>query len=266
MFLARLGALVGLGIALSLSAAAQTTGEFGRIDNRQLTPQSGYYVNARPGEPTTRVMVWGEVLRPGVYEVGPGFEMSEVLSLAGLTLRETQVPGAPELYVRLVRPEGGARAVVYDASLEAFARGDAPIPDLQDGDVIEVDPRPVVRVYVWGAVKTPGVYEVGPDYDAQGILALAGGPLTTILRNNQSREIVVRIYKAGSRGTDPVYEQPLDAFAQGAVETPELEDGDVIEVETRDRDGWTTRDTLTAAGVTASAILAITQLLRLALE
>lgn len=260
----RLLALVG--VALSVSAvAAQPTG-FGRIDNRQLTPQSGYYINARPGEPTTRVMVWGEVLRPGVYEVGPGFEMGEVLSLAGLTLQQTQPPGAPDLYVRLLRPEGDGQAVVYDATLEAFARGEGDVPTLQDGDVIEVDPRPVVRVYVWGAVREPGVYEVGPTYDAQGILSLAGGPLSTTLRNNQSREVVVRIYKSGSGEAEPVYEQPLDAFVQGAVPPPPLEDGDVIEVETRDRDGWTTRDTLTAVGVTASAILAVSQLLRFVLE
>lgn len=255
-----------LGAALFGSAAAAQPDGFGRIDNRQLTPQSGYYINARPGEPTTRVMVWGEVLRPGVYEVGPGFEMGEVLSLAGLTLRETQVPGAPDLYVRLIRPEAGARAVVYDATLEAFARGEGGVPALQDGDVIEVDPRPVVRVYVWGAVKAPGVYEVGPDYDAQGILSLAGGPVVTPLRNNQRREVVVRIYKAGSGQTDPVYEQPLDAFVQGAAAVPDLANGDVIEVETRDRDGWTTRDTLTVAGVTASGLLAITQFLRFILE
>ena len=260
--------LVALAAALLVpSADAQVSPGvgFGRIDNRQLTPQSGYYINARPGEPTRRVMVWGDVLRPGVYEVGPGFEMDEVLALSGLTLREMQEPGAPDLYVRLIRGSEADRPVVYDATLESFAREGAP-PVIVDGDVIEIGPRPSVRVYVWGAVRTPGVYEVGPEYDAQAILSLAGGPLATELRNNQRREVVVRIYKAGSGGDAPVYEQPLDAFAQGAASVPALEDGDVIEVESRNRDGWTTRDTLTAAGVAASGVLAITQLLRLVLE
>lgn len=252
---------------LAPSAGAQVNPNvgFGRIDNRQLTPQSGYYINARPGEPTRRVKVWGDVLRPGVYEVGPGFEMGEVLALSGLTLRETRPPGAPELYVRLIRASEAGREVVYDATLEAFARDEAP-PRVLDGDVIEVEPRPAVRVYVWGAVRTPGVYEVGPDYGAQGILSLAGGPVTTELRNNQRRAVVVRIYKAGGGTSAPVYEQPLDVFVQDTASVPGLEDGDVIEVESRSRDGWTTRDTLTAGGVLASGVIAIVQLLRFATE
>lgn len=248
-------------LLLAPAGRGQVTGaEFGRIDNRQLTPQGGYYVNARPGEPTRRVMVWGDVLRPGVYEVGTGFEMSEVLALSGLTLRETRSPGAPEMYVRLIRASGEGREEVYDATLKAFARDETP-PRVLDGDVIEVGPRPAVRVHVWGAVRTPGVYEVGPDYGAQGILSLAGGPVTTELRNNQRREVIVRIYKAASGAEAPVYEKTLESFARGA-EVPTLEDGDVIEVESRNRDGWTTRDTLTAGGVLASGVLAVTQLLR----
>ncbi|MEM1115308.1 MAG: SLBB domain-containing protein [Bacteroidota bacterium] len=260
-----LAALAAAFLMPSVGAQIVPGGEFGRIDDRQTTPQGGYYINARPGEPTTRLSVWGQVLRPGVYEVGPGFGMGEVLALSGITEQQPREPGTPELYVRLIRGAEAGRAVVYDATLEAFARDAAP-PPILDGDVIEVEPRPAVMVHVWGAVRTPGVYEVGPEYDAQAILSLAGGPLTTELRNNQSRERVVRIYKAGSAGDAPIYEQPLEVFVQGGAAVPTLEDGDVIEVESRNRDGWTARDSLTLAGVTASGVLALTQLLRLILE
>ena len=70
---------------LSLSSPARAQ-ETGRVENRQATP-GGYYVNFRPGEPTTRVSVWGAVRNPGVYEVGPEFDVETVLSLAGGPIR-----------------------------------------------------------------------------------------------------------------------------------------------------------------------------------
>ena len=59
MTLRTLAALAALTLA-ALPATAQTVG---RVEGRQATP-GGYFVNARAGEPTTRVYVWGTVRNP----------------------------------------------------------------------------------------------------------------------------------------------------------------------------------------------------------
>ena len=251
-------ALVLLALALAGPAAdAQTVG---RIEGRQATPGGGYYVNARAGEPTTRVYVWGGVRNPGVYEVGAGFDLQGVLTLAGLSVESEQDPGDPQVYVRVYRPSEGR--VLYDAPVARFVLEPGAHPALVEGDVLTVGVEPAARVDVWGAVERPGLYEVGPEVDAQGILSLAGGPLLPTLFNNDRREVTIRYVRPGSAA--PLFEGPLDAFTRERTALPDPQDGDVIEVAVRQRSGFTFRDVITitggVAGIASAVVIAITQL------
>ncbi len=249
-----------LAVLLSVAAFAQPAperGVLGQIEGRQATP-GGYYFNAQPGQPTTRVHVWGRVLRPGVYDVGPDFDLGGVLTLAGVSSERAPLDGDPETTIRLYRAGGSAPA--YQASLATFLNDPSP-PGIQYGDVVEVEAEAAARVAVLGAVARPGTYEVGPSFSARDALALAGGPELQPLRDNESRETTVRIYRGAGAGAAPAYQEALATFLAGP--SPALEDGDVIEVETRVRGGWTNRDTFAVAGILTSGAIAVVQFLRL---
>lgn len=234
------------------------------MEGRQATP-GGYYLNALPGEPTTRVFVWGNVRLPGVYEVGRGFDLAAVFSLAGGPVDPAR-PGAPdvrdaEMEVRVYRGGTTDGEPAYRARLDQFLSSPASHPALRDGDVILAERVSDLRVYVWGAVRSPGLYDVGPGFDAAGVLSLAGGPALGTIRNNDVRTVDVRVLRPGVEA--PLYEAPLAQFVREGTELT-LVDGDVIEVETRDRTPWSFRDTATvigaAAGVLTAVVLAIDRL------
>ena len=247
-------------VVASLFAVGGSAGEaqvVGRFEGRAAT-EGGYFVNARAGEPTTRIYVWGGVRNPGVYELGPGFDLSGALSLAGLPTRSGGGPGDPDVYVRVYRP-GGGRAV-YVASLEQFALRPEDHPGLQEGDVITVGAEPSARVSVWGAVHTPGLYEVGPDFGPQAVLSLAGGPQLPVLQQGVSREVTVRYVRRGQ----VLFEGPLEEFTGASPGLPPPVDGDVVEVEVRERRRFSFRDVLTVtgtvAGIVTGVVLVISQL------
>ncbi|WP_412063072.1 SLBB domain-containing protein [Rubrivirga sp. IMCC45206] len=251
--------LAALAAATLSPADAQTSdgGVLGVIEGRTATP-GGYYVNAREGEPVTRVHVWGRVLRPGIYDVGPGFGLASVLTLAGVTNERAQRPGDPSLVLRVYR--AGQAGPVYEATLAAFVR-DAAKPALQYGDIVEVDAEGAAEVAVWGDVTVPGVFAVPPGTTAREALAMAGGPAATRLRAAETREATVRIYREGAGEGQAAFETTLEAFMSQA--TPLVQDGDVIEVETRVDSGWTSRDTFTVVGLVTSGAIAVVQFLRL---
>lgn len=248
--------LVGL-LALWVSPGSAEAQVVGRFEGRTTTQGSGYYVNARPGEATTRVYVWGGVREPGVYEVGEGFDLLSVLSLAGLPVQDAGNPADPEVFVSVYR-SGGAGEPVYRAPLGAFAADLASHPVLREGDVVAVGVEPAARVNVWGAVGAPGLYPVGPEFDAQAVLSLAGGPLLPALQENTEREVTVRYL----RQSGELFRGDLDAFTR--ADLPDPVDGDVIEVEIRERRGFSFRDVLSiagaVAGIASAVVIVITQL------
>ncbi len=239
-------------LALVLLVGPAHAQVLGRFEGRQATPGSGYYVNARPGEATTRVYVWGTVRAPGVYEVGEGFDLQSVLSLAGLPIDDERNPGDPEVYVSVYRPGSGSEPV-YRASLDRFATNPEAHPALREGDVLTVGLEPEARVNVWGAVRAPGLYEVGPGFDAPAVLSLAGGPLLPQLQDKDTREVTVTY----ARGETQLFEGDLDAFVQSRETLPMPQTGDVIEVEVRLRRGITYRDVLGVVGSIAGVASAI---------
>ena len=257
-------AAAALAVGCSVPATAQETG---RVEGRQATP-GGYYINFRPGEPTTRVSVWGAVRNPGVYEVGPEFDVETVLSLAGGPIRPSarsttlarsaSVTDPLDVMIRIFR--GGTSEPLYEATLDDFVENESRQPELRDGDVIEVAAQPVARVSVWGAVNTPGLYEVGSSYDVEDLLSLAGGPQLGTLVDNNRRTVEIAVYRAGGPGSGPVFEATLEEFVSNPSAHPALQDGDVIQVTTREKRGWTGRDTLTLLGVAASAGIAVSTL------
>ena len=241
--------LLALLAAAWLPAQAQ---QVGRVEGRQVTP-GGYYVNAQPGEPTTRVAIWGSVPRAGVYELGRGFDAEALVALAGGPLALNAGERDLDLVIRMRRGE----RVLFDMPFQRFAASPAGATDLQDGDVVEIDIDRSTRVSVWGTVARPGLYAVPADATVREALSEAGGPDLPALRNREKQEVTFR-HVRGATG-EVIYDGPL---ADLPPSTEAIQDGDILEVNVRTLQRWTTRDTLTAFGVAASTVVAATQVYR----
>ena len=115
----------------------------------------------------------------------------------------------PRVRVRVLR--GDARETAYEADYQTLLTGGS--PPLADGDVLLVETLYERGVYVWGAVRSPGYFEVGPDVDAVRLLALAGGPQGDGARAEQVvTDATVAIIRPGA---GIVYQASLEEFVIG---------------------------------------------------
>lgn len=129
------------------------------------------------------------------------------------------------------------------------------------------------RVYVWGAVAAPGLYEVTQGTDLSALVALAGGPATAPVTRETRQRTVVRLYRTdGPVARRLVYEADVAAFVVGAPSAdgsalggppPVPADGDVVEVTTYTERIRTWRDDLSVVGGVAAIVVAVTQVVNL---
>lgn len=120
--------LVGL-----LPVAAAQAQEFGRLTGLQV--EGAAYVYARPGEPTIRVSVTGDVRAPGLYELNESFDLATLVAFSG---GPTSVPEQDEVAqhttVRLLR--GTERTEIYSGFWPDVQNVSS--VQLMDGDQVQV--------------------------------------------------------------------------------------------------------------------------------
>jgi hypothetical protein len=127
--------LVLLGVPLR--AGAQPS--YGEIEDRQ-TNVPAYFYHVLPGEATISVYVWGTVRAPGLYEVGAGTGLGELLALTGGPQVEPLVEDeVVRMTVRVFRFQGDERALVYEALVDEVVRRPGQYPPLHDNDIVEVE-------------------------------------------------------------------------------------------------------------------------------
>ena len=114
-----------------------------------------------------------------------------------------------------------------------------------------------MQVYVWGTVKAPGLYVVSNETDLGELLSLAGGPQLNALRNNDRREVTIRLYRTEGAIRTVGYEALLEEMIAEPGEYPPLQDGDIVEVATHEIQGFSWRDIFTVAGALAAVALAV---------
>lgn len=123
-----------------LALPAAQAQEIGRVGDVIAEGNPSYHVFARPGEPTVQVSVVGTVRASGIYEVGTGTDLGQLLTLTGsLAVEPRTQRQRQEVTIRLYRNQSAHRDLAYEASLSQFLQEPGQYPELQDGDVVEIE-------------------------------------------------------------------------------------------------------------------------------
>ena len=170
---------------------------------------------------TGRVLVVGEVTKPGYVTLAPDAKILDVITLAG----GPTLSAAPER-ISILR-EGKP----VHPNLEALLR-DGKLDEnvvMQPGDIVDV-PTTDRRVLVLGRVVKPGPYVINPDFPMSilDVIALAGGPADNSKLNT--------VYLIRQSGTAAPVATEIDMWKYlhhgGANADLRLRPGDVIFVPT----------------------------------
>lgn len=147
--------VLALALALAAAAAAQepgTVAEAGDGVRPETLLRAQYYLE--PGleeELKIKVRVWGEVTVPGLYIVGDGADLLEVISLAGGPTQDADLGD-----VRIVRALGEESRVIEVDVKEYLERGSREaIILLEPGDTVSVPSQTWPKIFRWtGVIST----------------------------------------------------------------------------------------------------------------
>jgi len=184
-----------------------------------------------------QMTVLGEVSKQGTYPVEGGCDVATLLAAAGGATERADLAR-----VKLLRV--GTPSVMLDLRDLLASGASANNLPLGDGDTLIVPARRPERATVWGAVRTPGMYDLEDSNRLLDVIAQAGG----LAKDAEKRYVVV--VKAADRVAHQVALPNPGKIADGAQlgADVELEDGDIVFVPARgSKFEW--RDALTALGV-----------------
>lgn len=101
---------------------------------------TAYYRFVRSGEVQIEVMALGSVRSPGLYAVGLGMTLDQLLGLAGgaVNARRSSAERVRTV-VRLYRQEEAGRALIYEEPMEHVLAGTGQYPALQSGDTLVLE-------------------------------------------------------------------------------------------------------------------------------
>lgn len=110
-------------------------------------------------------------------------------------------------------------------------------------------------IRVWGAVRSPGIYQIEPTTDLLTLLTLAGGPLIAGEDDRTIREVDVRVIREPEGVREIVLDLPLDDLLSTDAQLPDLQDGDLVSLRARSQQRFTWRDALSIATTVGTAVL-----------
>ncbi|MHB0999828.1 MAG: SLBB domain-containing protein [Armatimonadota bacterium] len=127
-----------------------------------------------------RIYVVGSVNKSGSYDMKPGWRITEVLSSAGGIATGISIE---DCKVIILRSATGEKETVL---LSDVIRGSADANlQIENGDVITIDPGETLPVYVTGKVKNPGLYRIRKDNPGiMSAITMAGGIIEESASNN----------------------------------------------------------------------------------
>lgn len=101
---------------------------------------TSYHVFARPGQNTVQVMVLGSGIQTGLYEIGEGTDLAQLVALSRYQPGVRRARDERTVTIRLYRDDArGQRRLVYDSSLDRLVAAQTSYPTLQAGDILRVE-------------------------------------------------------------------------------------------------------------------------------
>lgn len=99
-----------------------------------------FYNFSRPADFTVKLMIIGEVIMPGLYQVKQGLKLNDVLSLAGgPVVSSRQYQDERTIYIRVSRKTETGRVIIYDETFDNFIISIEEYLELKEGDIIYVE-------------------------------------------------------------------------------------------------------------------------------
>jgi protein involved in polysaccharide export with SLBB domain len=160
---------IRLPIVGSLTVSGQTIGQVTRRITSILDKELNHpdvtvtLIQAR----ARRVFVSGAVLKPGIYEIGPNWRVSEVIAAAGGLITRPELVSSTLSRGQKTALPLNLTAILRDSSIRDNVR-------VQSEDVLRVS-EITLPVRIAGQVKMPGSYDVPIGTNVGEALALAGG-------------------------------------------------------------------------------------------
>jgi polysaccharide biosynthesis/export protein len=176
---------------------------------------------------TRRVTVVGAVNRPGAHELPRGSTslMTALLAAGGLSKEAGTEVEIRHTDSRSTMPAAAEPAIVK-VDLAAATAGAVQVPNLRDGDVVQVVKRTLPPVHVIGLVQKPGSfpYPTNQEMRVLDALALAGG-----VSNAVAEEVLLIRHLPNSQ--EPVRIAVSIQGAKNGQDNLTLAPGDTISVE-----------------------------------
>lgn len=170
-----------------------------------------------------RVALIGAVTKPGMYELVGRMTLLQLISQAsGLTEQASS-----ELFVLREGKDGSQARIVIDLD-DLIIKGNQTLNiPLQAGDIINIPTEKVINVYVFGAVRNPGVIQVkmSKKISLLQAIAQAGGPV-----EGASKSGVTITRKDRKTGKETKIKVNLNDVLKGKRPDIDLLEGDVVYV------------------------------------
>jgi polysaccharide biosynthesis/export protein len=170
-----------------------------------------------------RVALIGAVNKPGMYELVGRMTLLQLISqAAGLTEQASS-----ELFVLREGKDGSQARIVIDLDELINAGNQSLDIPLQAGDIVNVPAERIINVYVFGAVRNPGVIPVkmSKKINILQAIAQAGG-----LAEGASKSGVTITRKDRKTGKETKIKVNLNDVLKGKRTAIDLVEGDVVYV------------------------------------
>lgn len=101
-----------------------------------------------------------------------------------------------------------------------------------------------IQVSVWGSVPRTGIYEVPVGTEIDRLLTMAGGAPLSARSERQKVAITIRLYRVQNGSREKIYEAPLDEMISTPESYPDIQDQDIMVIETITDERFTFREAL----------------------
>lgn len=124
--------------------------------------------------------------------------------------------------------------------------------------------RATQTVYVWGAVGRPGIWRIEPGTNLIELLSAARVPSISTEMRETRRITFLSIYRGEGSQRHKIYEAKLqDLIAEEQSTYPVLQDGDILEVEQREKQRLSFRTVAQYVGTASALTLLVLRLVRI---